>query len=129
VRLEALTYHRRIALVSVALVIVTAVLVATAPRPGEVTVTEAAPVGSEVALNAVVRIAFSRPVDRASAEASFRIVPIVAGSFSWRDETLVFVPREPLAPATNYNVTIRGGLRDERGRPNRSETRWTFRTR
>jgi len=121
-------YHVRVALFSVALALLTAVVIATLPRPGEVQVVDQAPVGSAIPRTAEVRVTFSRPVDRASAEASFRIVPIVAGSFRWQGETLIFRPQAPLAPATNYNVTLRGGLRDSRGRPNRSETRWTFRT-
>lgn len=122
-------YYLRIALVSAALAALTIALLATAPRPQEVQVVDQAPSGSGVPLDAEVRVTFSRAVERASAEASFRIVPVVAGGFRWEGETLIFRPREPLAAATNYNVTIRPGLRDARGRPNRAETRWTFRTR
>lgn len=124
-----MSYYLRIVLVSVGLALLTAALVATAPRPTDVTVVDQAPNGQGVPRDAEVRVVFSRPVDRASAEVSFRVVPVVTGSFRWDGEALVFRPAQPLAAQTWYDITIRPGLRDSTGRPNRAETRWTFRTR
>jgi hypothetical protein len=121
-------YSLRLAVVVALLTLTIAVLAALTPRGQEITLVEQSPVGSGVARDSAIRLTFSRPVDRASAEASFRLLPLAAGRFSWEGETLVFTPAQPLAAETTYNVTIRRGLRDRAGRSNRSETRWSFRT-
>jgi len=56
----------------------------------------------------VIQVGFNQPVDRASAEASFSLVPQggsnpVAGSFEWLDDrTFVFHPAQPLALSTTF---------------------------
>jgi hypothetical protein len=124
-----MNYYQRILLASLLLALSLFALAALFDSGGEVLVVDQGPVGSGVALDATIQIRFSRPVDRRSAEASFLIVPPVPGRLSWQAEVLFFTPSQPFAAATNYRVIIRPGLRDSRGRVNRSETQWTFRTR
>lgn len=125
-----LSYALRVALVSLALAIATWAALAFAPRVDDVVIRAQEPNGSDVALDSHVRITFSRPVDRRSAERSFVLYPPVRGRFSWEgDQTLIFTPSEDLDPQRTYRVTIRPGLLDARGRPNQAETSWPFRTR
>jgi hypothetical protein len=124
-----MSYYRRIALIVIGLALAAGALVALLSRGEEIQVVAQSPVGSGVALDAPITISFSRPVDRRSAEASFTLVPPVAGRLSWQGETLVFTPSAPLAPATIYRAIIQPGLRDRLGRANRGETGWSFRTR
>lgn len=124
------TYSLRIAIISVALALATAAAIAFAPRVDDVTVVDNQPAGSGAPLDQPLSVTFSRPVDRRSAERAFVLYPPARGRFAWRDDrTIQFVLNEPLKPQTMYNITIRPGLRDQRGRPNRTETRWSFRTR
>jgi len=124
-----LSYYLRIALFSAALALATAGLLLFGPRAAGVTLAAYAPSGQEVATGAQIRLAFSRPVDRRSAEASFRIDPPAPGRFVWDDRTLTFLPSQPLAPDVDYTVSVARGLRDERGRANITDLRWSFRTR
>ncbi len=58
-----------------------------------------------------VSVTFDQRLDKASVEASFRVVPEVAGTFSWTGKyrTLQFTPSLPLAFDTEYVVTIDTG--------------------
>jgi hypothetical protein len=123
-------YALRIIIISVALALATAAAVAFAPRVNDVTVVDNQPIGSGAPLDQPLSVTFSRPIDRRSAERAFVLYPPARERFAWRDDrTIEFVLNEPLKPQTMYNITIRPGLRDQRGRPNRTETRWSFRTR
>jgi uncharacterized protein YfaS (alpha-2-macroglobulin family) len=68
-----------------------------------------------VDLSEQVKVTFSQPMDRASAEARFTLRAVgaeraVAGSFSWSDDsTLVFQPGQPLALATQYEGRVAAG--------------------
>ncbi len=54
-----------------------------------------------------VRVTFNLPVDRAAAEAAFRLSPAAAGTFSWPDSrTMVFRPSAPYQPATRYSASV-----------------------
>ncbi|HLF26116.1 MAG TPA: Ig-like domain-containing protein [Anaerolineae bacterium] len=122
-------YTVRVGLLSLALALTALAAIAFAPRVDEVSVLEQLPNGMGVALDSPIRITFSRPVDRRSAERAFLIYPIVRGHFEWRAEaTVLFVPDEPMLPDTLYSVAVRPGLRDMNGRINRSPTIWVFRT-
>lgn len=124
-----MSYYARIAAFSAATLALTALLLILGPRGAPVTLAAQAPSGQEVAAGAPIRVTFSRPVDRASAEASFRLDPATPGRFFWEERTLTFQPSQPLAPETEYRVSFGQGLRDEEGRPNGGELAWTFRTR
>jgi Bacterial Ig-like domain len=123
-------YAVRVALASIALVVLTLAAVVFAPRVDYVSVIGQTPERDQVPLDSIISVTFSRPVDQRSAERSMVIYPLVKGRLSWRDDqTVVFTPSEPLRPKTIYHITIRPGLRDARGRINRAETLLSFRTR
>ncbi len=124
-----MSYYLRIALFSAALALATAGLAILGPRGAGVTLVAQAPSGQEVASGAALRLTFSRPVDRRSAEASFRLDPPAPGRFFWDEQTLTFQPSQPLSPNTDYTVTIAAGLQDDSGRANGAPLSWGFRTR
>ena len=71
-------------------------VVDTAPLPGE-----------EIPLDGSITLYFDQPMDMASVQAAFSIVPAVAGTFDTVDaETLRFTPDVPLERAAEYVVTI-----------------------
>lgn len=63
-----------------------------------------------VALKANVVVYFDQPVDHASAESRFALVPNVTGSFSWNGNNLTFIPNE-LKSSTNYKITLSSGVK------------------
>ena len=79
------------------------------------TVTGKSPVGSDIFVGSAVSVTFSEPMNEASAENAFSIVPDVAGSFSWAGNTLTFDPNDDLAYDTTYNVTVAGTAEDLAG--------------
>lgn len=122
-----MSLYFRAAVVSSVLAVLTAAAVLLAPRPEDVRVVDHAPKGNGVPHDAIISITFSRPVDRRSVVASFVLYPPVRGRINWVDDTtMLFVPAEPLAPATEYRVTLQNGLRDARGRANVGESSWPF---
>jgi Tol biopolymer transport system component len=123
------SYYARIAAVSGATLLLTALLLIFGPRGAPITLAARAPNGQEVAVGAPIRVTFSRPVDRVSAEANFRLDPATPGSFIWDERTLTFQPSRPLSPETDYQVSFGQGLRDEEGRANAGPLAWGFRTR
>lgn len=62
------------------------------------------PHNAEVALETTVSISFTRPMNRASVEAAFRITPSIQGVFVWNGNTVEFRPAEALSPGTEYIV-------------------------
>ncbi|HMQ30294.1 MAG TPA: Ig-like domain-containing protein [Chloroflexaceae bacterium] len=124
-----MTYTARIAAFSGATFLLTALLVLFGPRGAPMTLAARAPNGQEVAVGAAISMTFSRPVDRAAAEASFRIAPPAPGRFFWEERTLTFRPTQPLSPETDYSVSFGEELRDAEGRPVRAALGWGFRTR
>lgn len=124
-----MTYYLRITLFAALVALATAGLLAFGPRSASVTLVAQSPDGQEVSTGAALRLTFSRPVDRRSAEAAFTIEPAIPGRFVWEDQTLTFEPTQPLSPETAYTVTIAPGLQDERGRANGAALSWSFRTR
>ena len=83
----------------------------------------------------VIQVGFNQPVDRASAEASFSLVPQggpnpVAGSFEWLDDrTFVFHPAQPLALSTTFEAAVRAGVRaHDADAVTADDVRWTFTT-
>jgi peptidoglycan/xylan/chitin deacetylase (PgdA/CDA1 family) len=65
------------------------------------------PKTSGVPISAAVVMEFSQPMDQASVEGSFVILPKVDGRFSWRDQTLRFEPFR-LTHGTTYYVDVAG---------------------
>jgi len=85
---------------------------------GNPTVLRSSPVGANVSLGADINFTFSEPMDQATLAASFAISPNLAGSLQWGAATneLTFTPSSPLAPSTNYTISIRWGAKDEEGK-------------
>ncbi|MER2600342.1 MAG: Ig-like domain-containing protein [Caldilineales bacterium] len=76
----------------------------------------------------VLRITFDQPIDLGSVLAPLRIEPSVPGIAQWQDDVLLFRPNEPLAPDTEYTVTLAAGLRSTAGQTLRAPLTWRFRT-
>jgi uncharacterized protein YkwD len=55
-----------------------------------------------------IRIAFTAPMDKADVEARFSMQPAVRGSFGWRDNQVIFTPRDRLKADTRYAVSLVG---------------------
>jgi Tol biopolymer transport system component len=123
------SYYLRIGLCCLLTLILTAALVAFGPRSASITLAAYGPQGEAVGAGASLRLTFSRPVDRQSAEASFRIEPPAEGYFFWDEQTLTFQPKQPLLPETQYTVTVGPELQDDNGRANARALSWGFRTR
>lgn len=124
-----MSYYPRIVAFSLAILALTLVLVAFGPRGAPIVLVAQAPVGEEVPAGTAIRVTFSRPVDRQSAEASFRLTPQAPGSFFWSEQTLTFQPTRPLSAETRYRVSFGPGLSDAEGRATSGELAWEFQTR
>jgi hypothetical protein len=85
-------------------------------------------ISSRAPLDAIVRIAFNEPMDRASVEAVFSIDPVIAGELTWQEDTLVFTPDAPLDFDTLYTVHIASTAQDLGGIPMGVELYSGFRT-
>ena len=76
-----------------------------------------------------IDIEFSEPVKPATAEARFRIDPVVDGSFTWDGSTAIFTPSRKLPQDTTFTISIAPGTEDLEGNvdPTGLEE-WTFAT-
>lgn len=84
--------------------------------PGAVQVIYAVPSGNRVRPNMRVAVTFDRPVNHASAEAAFSISPYVEGTFTWSNNSMVYM-HSGLQPQTHYTVTVAPGVRPLYGLP------------
>jgi uncharacterized protein YfaS (alpha-2-macroglobulin family) len=65
------------------------------------------PPGAEIPLQGPITLYFNQPMQRASLEAALSTRPEVAGDLSWKDDkTLVFTPRQPLAPGSSLTLRV-----------------------
>jgi uncharacterized protein YkwD len=55
-----------------------------------------------------IKIAFTAPMEQSDVESRFIIQPRVHGSISWRDNQMIFTPRDRLKADTRYSVTLVG---------------------
>src|SRR5438132_8886 len=62
---------------------------------------------SNVATIEPIKIPFSGPVDKAAVEVQIQIEPATDYTTRWDGNTLVIVPRHPLAANTNYTVKLK----------------------
>ena len=76
-----------------------------------------------------IDIEFSEPVRPATAEARFRIDPVVDGVFTWNGSTAIFTPSRKLPQDTTFTISIAPGTEDLEGNldPTGLEE-WTFAT-
>ncbi len=105
------------ALVVLGLVLYNATLVDRRP-PSVTGVSLSATVGGDDRLAQTVTaidIAFSEPVDRASAEARIQIEPAIPGAFTWDGARAIFTPSEPLPLDVAFEVRVEAGFRDLAG--------------
>ena len=117
-------------------VLLTSVLAFTALRSQPFPILEVSPPPDTtgVWLGTSIRVTFAMPMDRTSVETRFRIDPPVSGTFVWQmgergGERLEFRPKDILAPATTYRVTLQAGLRDASGEVVLdTDYTWTFTT-
>ncbi len=75
-----------------------------------------------------IRIAFTAPMDMADVEARFNIQPRVRGDFRWRDNEVLFAPRDRLRADTRYAVTL-VGAHDAAGNRLGGDVSFSFTTR
>jgi len=95
------------------------VLVVSARRPPIVVRTNPPPRKRDVPLNTHIVIVFSEPIDAATLTGTSlelrRGSSLVTGSVVFRDSdhvTALFIPTEPLAPATTYTLAVSQEIRD-----------------
>lgn len=84
--------------------------------PGAVQIMYAVPTGNHVRPDMRVAVTFDRPVNHASAEAAFGISPHVPGTFTWSNNSMVYM-HTGLQPQTRYTVTVAPGVRPVYGLP------------
>jgi Tol biopolymer transport system component len=102
-----------------ALVLFTALVIGAGCAPRDTTPPQVAAVSpgfgaEDVALNEVVSITFTKPMDKASVSQAFRIDPPAAGSHTWEGDTFSFVP-DGFFPGTSYLITFSAAPRDASG--------------
>ena len=86
----------------------------TIPRIADITPAPGAP---SVDVFGPIRITFTTPMQAAAAEAHFSLFPPADGTFRWHEQTLEFIPRQPLIPSTRYIVSFSESLRAQSGLP------------
>ncbi|MDX1664800.1 MAG: Ig-like domain-containing protein [Candidatus Promineifilaceae bacterium] len=83
---------------------------------------------SAVSTLSPLRVRFQASMDMSQLP-EITLTPSVEGEAQWEDErTLLFIPAEPLAPETRYEVTVPAGLESEAGRQLRQPLSWRFET-
>lgn len=77
-----------------------------------------------------VQVTFDRLMGHEATAGAFRISPEIAGTFEWRETTLIFRPEQGyLEPSTHYTATIDTTASDPAGQPVlRRSYGWSFRT-
>ena len=75
-----------------------------------------------------IRLTFTAPMDKADVEARFSIQPTVRGTISWRDNLMLFTPRDRLKADTRYAVTL-VGAHDAKGNRLGGDISFSFTTR
>ena len=74
---------------------------------------------------ASIKIVFTEPVDKASAQNAFNITPPMGGTFSWRqsspqvtfEDELTFTPNALFIKGQSYTISISSSLKDRAGQP------------
>ena len=74
-----------------------------------------------------IRLTFTAPMDKADVE-RFSIQPAVRGTISWRDNQMLFTPRDRLKADTRYAVTL-VGAHDAKGNRLGGDVSFSFTTR
>lgn len=85
------------------------------------------PTGTGVSLTSKIMVTFNLPMNKASAQSAFSIVPLKAGSFAWVGNQMQFTPQTNLAADKLYKVTITGA-KSAAGVAMATTVGWSFRT-
>jgi len=83
---------------------------------------------TDVLVDTVIRVHFSRTMNWSTVEDAFEITPTVDGSFQHMDNTLTFKPSTELKAGTPYQIKIRGTAQDDKGNLLDQEFTSDFRT-
>lgn len=119
-----------VALVGLGFVLVNATTVDRRP-PSVRTISLSAPAGDPRIAQTVtaIDIEFSEPVKASTAEARFRIAPLVDGAFTWNGSTAIFTPSRKLPQDTTFTISIDPGVEDLQGNVDPTGLdEWTFAT-
>jgi len=84
--------------------------------PGAAVVVGSGPGGSGVSRSAGISFTFDQPVDHASAQAHFSLMPGVAGTFTWSGNTMTY-RSAGLDFQTGYAATVSAGVAAQYGLP------------
>lgn len=82
--------------------------------------------GSPAAATAPVVIEFAQRMNIESVEQNFAIEPAVDGEFYWQDNTLYFLPTQPLAIGQQYTVSLKEGTLGQVAHDLLNELRFSF---
>ena len=119
-----------VALVGLGFVLVNATTVDRRP-PSVKTIALSAPAGDPRLAQTVtaIDVEFSEPIKVSTAEARFRIDPVIDGVFTWNGSTAIFTPSRSLPQDTTFTISIGPGVEDLEGNvdPIGLEA-WTFAT-
>ena len=85
------------------------------------------PTGREVPLNSNISVTFNVAMNKTSVQKAFSISPQVTGSFSWKDNKMVFEPDSNLSETT-YTVNITTEAKNLAGTSFESPFSWSFTT-
>ncbi len=105
----------------------------TAPPPAGIsapTISSVSPTAGATGVTRATNVSatFSEPMDQASAQDAFSILPSVAGAFSWSGNTMTFNPSADLAATTTYTATVSTAAKDAAGNALAPVVTWSFTT-
>ena len=76
-----------------------------------------------------ITVKFDQKVDQTSAQNHFKILPDINGTFSWKNNIMIFTPLDPLAFETKYQVTISPKVKTINGFDSKKQFTTSFTTR
>lgn len=82
--------------------------------------------GHAAAGSAPIVLEFTEKMDAASVESHFEIQPSVDGFYTWRNNTLYFVPKQAWDPNTTYKATLHAGASDQLDHALINDYSWSF---
>jgi uncharacterized protein YfaS (alpha-2-macroglobulin family) len=80
----------------------------------------------EVALNDLLHVAFSQPMDQATVQQALTINPPVPGTVSWQGTSLTYTPSQPWPDGTLVSLAIGSAARTAAGQPLPTAIDWSF---
>jgi Tol biopolymer transport system component len=87
-----------------------------------------APDSADVSTRTEIGLTFGEVMDKSSVERRLQVAPAAEGELSWRGNTLIWRPQNPLATDTPYAVSLAGGAQSTQGRVVRDDMAWKFHT-